>query len=64
MLRCKRASMLDGSLDMNLTVDKNLTLKSFYHYLVKLYKHPPPNVSTVGFSFKDPPSSLTPKTCL
>jgi hypothetical protein len=33
--------MLRGSLDVDLTVDKNVTLKSLHHYLVKLCKHPP-----------------------
>jgi hypothetical protein len=37
-LRCKRASMHRGSLDVDLTVDENLTLKSPHHYLVKLCK--------------------------
>jgi hypothetical protein len=39
-LRCKRASMPYESLDVDLTIDKNLALKSSHHYLVKLCKTP------------------------
>jgi hypothetical protein len=52
-LMCKRASMHRGSLDVDLTVDENLALKSPHHYLVKLCKKPL-DVSTS----KGPPSSL------
>jgi phosphoribosyl-AMP cyclohydrolase len=50
-------------LDMDLTVDGNLVLKSSHHYLVKLCKNLT-DVSMVGFSLKDSLSSLTSKTCL
>jgi hypothetical protein len=50
-------------LDVDLTVDENLALKSPHHYLVKLCKNPT-DVSTVGFPSKGSSSSLAPKTCL
>jgi hypothetical protein len=39
-LRCKHASMSHGSLNVDLTIDENLALKSPHHYLVKLCKTP------------------------
>jgi hypothetical protein len=56
--RYKRASMSHKSLDVDLTVDKNLALKFFHHYLVKLCNPLPLDVSTVGFTSKGLPRSL------
>jgi hypothetical protein len=51
--------MSSGFLNVHLNVDKNLTLKSFYHYLVKFYKKNSLNVFMVGFPSKNSPSLLT-----
>jgi hypothetical protein len=58
ILRCKRVTIPRISLNVDLTVDENLVLKSPHHYLVKLCKNPL-DVSTAGFLSKDSQSSLT-----
>jgi hypothetical protein len=57
-LRCKRAIVSRKSLNVDLTVDENLTLKSFYHYLMKLYKNLS-DMSTIKSTSNGPSSSLT-----
>jgi hypothetical protein len=56
-LNCKHASVPRGSLDVDLSIDENLTLKPPHHYLVKLCKNVP-GVSTVGSLSKGPQGSL------
>jgi hypothetical protein len=57
-LRCKRAIIPHGSLDADVTVDKNLIPKPFHHYLTKLCKNLL-DVSTVVDTSNSQQSPLT-----
>jgi hypothetical protein len=57
-LMCKCASMFYRSLNVNLIVVENLTLKSLHHYHVKFCKNSP-DVYRVEFTSKDPLSLLS-----